>query len=50
MEQIAQEQTKLLARKAQLQDELTSVEAQLRDLSAFAQGFKAATPQEDPKE
>lgn len=44
MEQIGLEETKLLARKAQLLDELKAVETGIAQLRAFAQGFAAATP------
>lgn len=49
MEQIEQEQLKLLARKAQLMEELKGIDQALSNLAAFAQGFKSATPKQ-PKE
>lgn len=49
MEQIAAEELKLLARKAQLLDELKAIDTSLGQLRAFAQGFAAATPKEEPK-
>lgn len=49
LEQIAHEEIKLLARKAQLLDELKSIDTALGQLRAFAQGFAAATPKEDPQ-
>lgn len=53
MEQIAQEELKLLARKAQLKDELETIDRSLGQLRAFAQGFQAAAtekPEEQPEE
>lgn len=47
MEQIAQEQLNLLARKAQLQDELKAIETKLGQLAAFAQGYQSAQPKEE---
>lgn len=44
MEQIELEQLKLLARKAQLKDELDAVERSLDRLAAFRSGFQAAQP------
>lgn len=53
MDPIQQEQLTLLARKAQLMEELKSVDAKIAQLDAFAQGYKAATsaaPQEEAPE
>lgn len=48
MEQIELEQIKLLARKAQLKDELEAVERSLANLVAFRAGFEAGQPKADP--
>lgn len=53
MEQIAQEELKILARKAQLRDELETLDRSLSQLRAFAQGYQAAAtekPQVQPEE